>query len=121
MSLLADAWRRASRPLVPPATSYAPTGYVSPHTPVETGPHTRVVLTGTAPAAAVRSVLTKAWRAAGQPLTVVVLPEVHGGPVDRVARAWVAEHACAGHEIVTRWTTLGSSPGVVLDLGGVAR
>lgn len=124
MSLLSDAWRLASRPLVPPPpprlTPPLATRQSIHARPLEgTGPHTRVVLTGTAPAATVRLALTRAWRTAGQPLTVVVAGPLHGGVVDRAARAWVDEHACAGHEVVTRWTTIGSSPGVVLDLDEV--
>jgi hypothetical protein len=117
MTTLADAWRHAARPLTPPAEPAH--GVIPRGWPI--GPHTRVVLTGTAPPATVRLALTRAWRAAGQPLTVVVAGPLHGGVIDRAARAWVDEHACAGHEVVTRWTTLASSPGVVLDLDGVAR
>lgn len=125
MSLLTDAWRRASQPLVtPPAPSPRPPLATSTQ-PARAlngmGPHTRVVLTGAADDRAVRLALTAAWRRHGQPLVVVLAGPDTGSVVDVAARAWVAEHACAGHVVETRWTTLASSPGVVLALDEVAR
>lgn len=108
MSLLFPARPRATPPL---ATTSQPARPL-----VGMGPHTRVLLTGTADDRAVRLALTAAWRRHGQPLVVVLPGPDAGSVVDVAARAWVAEHACAGHEVETRWTTLGGSPGVVLAL-----
>ncbi len=119
MSLLASAWRTASRPLTPPHPPLASSTQPG-RAPTGVGPHTRIVLTGTAPHAAVALALTRAWRTAGQPLVVVV--SAHGDPGTVAAvRGWEREHRCVGHEVQTRWTTLASSPGVVLDLDAVAR
>lgn len=64
--------------------------------PSPTG-RTRVLVTGSrawVDEAAVRTALTRAWRDAGQPLTVV-----HGGcpaGADAIAAAWVREHELCG-------------------------
>lgn len=99
------------------------TPYVSSYTRAEAesraygrGPRTRVQPVGDADEATVRTALTAAWRAAGQPLTVVVL--AHGGRVDQVAAAWATEHAVAGIRLEVRHTVeAASSPAQLLQLG----
>ncbi len=86
-----------------------------PWSAVSMGPRVRVLVTGSrawSDAAAVRVALTRAWRDAGQPLTVV-----HGGcptGADAIAAAWVREHEVAGIEEelhVARWHRHGRAAG----------
>jgi hypothetical protein len=81
-----------------------------------TGPRTRVRLTGPGSEPAVRAALTRVWRLAGQPITVVVPP--HRDPVGDVAAAWVAEHAVAGVRVEHRTSDASSVPCVVVSASG---
>jgi len=80
------------------------------------GPRTRVQLRGHADEPAVRTALTAAWRAAGQPI-VVVPPGL--GPVQRVAADWAAEHVVAGIGLEVRHTVdAASAPVTAVELPG---
>lgn len=97
--------------------------WVSPPS-VPIGPRTRVLVTGSrawTDAAVVRTALTEAWRAAGQPLVVV-----HGGcptGADAIAAAWVAEHEFAGMAAEVHradWARHGRAAGPIRNAAMVA-
>lgn len=59
----------------------------------------------------VRHELTRAWRRAGQPITVCVSMWEARHPVGREAHAWAAEHRCCG----IRFQPVTTHPGRVAD------
>lgn len=88
------------------------------------GPSSRVLVTGSRDwedQAAVRTALTAAWRAAGQPLIVV-----HGAcptGVDAFADEWAVEHGFAGIEVERHpadWSVGGRSAGPLRNQAMVA-
>jgi hypothetical protein len=86
-----------------------PVRYPAPPPPVDLGPRSRVVvddLAGDEPA--IRTALTRAWREAGQPLTVVVSSRATAA--DLIAATWAREHAVAGIELEVRHTVVAATP-----------